>query len=342
MGRLSSGYWALLLGATSAVRFDIVPDTTGIDSLGSNLPTLYSFQESQLASEQTNSYWAASFVTASNDHQYAIMSQQVPTSTGQSVFQSSILDLEHTSNYWLTGGLAPLQGNLTIKNGLLDIEVDGSAFKSTSNDSFSSLNTWGKYDTYAFNLTFDASSPVILNGGVGRYRWGTGTTTQWSLPSCRTQGSFTINGTTLEVDPTRSLTWYDRQHGVGGPNNFTWFGLNFSGGIRASIWYSDTAEPSQQLRFATIRAGDGLHLVRFKMTPGNATTWTSPVTNTTYAQDWKLYFDNGDFLTIKSIRQDQEKGSGAARFYSGIVEAGGSLFGQEKGFGFVDIAPKFT
>ncbi|UQC84518.1 uncharacterized protein CLUP02_10015 [Colletotrichum lupini] len=310
MGRLSSGYWALLVGATSAVRFDIVPDNTGIDSLG----------ESQLASEQSNSYWAASFVTASNDRQYAIMSQQMPTGAGQSIFQSSILDLEDTSNYWLTAGLAPLQGNLTIKNGLLDIEVEGSAFKSASSDSFSSLNTWGKYDTYAFNLTFDASSPVMLNGG----------------------GSFTINGTTLEVDPTKSLTWYDRQHGAGGPNNFTWFGLNFPSGIRASIWYSDTAEPSQQLRFATIRAEDGLHIVRFKMVPGNATTWTSPVTNTTYAQDWKLFFDNGDSLSIKSIRQDQEKGSGAGRFYSGVVEAEGSLFGQEKGFGFVDIVPKLS
>lgn len=163
------------------------------------------------------------------------MSQQMPTGTGQSIFQSSILDLEDTSNYWLTAGLAPLQGNQTVKKGLLDIEVDGSAFKSLSNDSFSSLTTWGEYDTYAFNLTFDASSPVILNGGVGRFRWGTGTTTQWSLPSCRTQGSFTINGTTLEIDPARSLTWYDRQHGVGGPNNFTWFGLNFPGGIRASV-----------------------------------------------------------------------------------------------------------
>ncbi|KXH40166.1 hypothetical protein CSAL01_09640 [Colletotrichum salicis] len=234
------------------------------------------------------------------------------------------------------------QGNLTIKNGLLDIEVQGSAFKSGSSDSFSTLNTWGEYDAFAFNLTFDASSPVILNAGVGRFRWGTGTTMRWSLPSCLAKGSFTINGTTLEVDPTRSLTWYDRQHGVGGPNNFTWFGLNFPGGIGASIWYSDTAEPNQQLRFATIRAEDGLHIVRFKMIPGNATTWTSPVTNTTYAQNWRLFFDNGDTLAIKSIRQDQEKGAGAGRFHSGVVEAEGSLFGQQKGFGFVDIAPKLS
>lgn len=292
-----------------------------------------------MQSQESNSYWAASFVTATNNHQYAVMSQAMVSLSGQTVYQSAILDLEDTNNYWRTQGLLPLRGNATTKNDVLDIDLEAFRFKGVSQDSVSKMNMWGVAETHELNVTFDSSSPVILNGGVGRFRWGSGITTQWSLPSCETSGTFTINGSVLEIDPARSLTWYDRQHGVGGPSNFTWFGIIFPGSVKVSVWISNTAEPhNQKLRFATIRAEDGLHVLRFEMEPGTGGTWTSPNTNLTYLRSWCLKFDNGDTLNITTMREDQERLT-ATPFYSGVVEAEGSFFGQQRGFGIVDIVP---
>ncbi|TIC91806.1 Kievitone hydratase [Colletotrichum higginsianum] len=336
MGRFSCRCFALVLGVTSAFRFDFVPERTSVATFHSNLPELYSLQESQLQSPEQNSYWTAAFVTATNNHQYAVMSQTFLSLSGQAQYQSAILDLEDTNNYWRTAGSSPLIGNATIKNGVLDIELEAFGFRGVSQDSVSTMNMWGEAETHALNITFN-SSPVLLNAGVGRFLWGTGVTTQWSLPRCKTQGTFTINGTTLEIDPERSLTWYDRQHGFGGPSNFTWFGIVFSGGVKVSAWLSDTTGPfEQQLRFATVHAEDGLHLLRLKEEPGTRGPWTSPNTNLTYAQSWSLKFDNGDTLSIRTVREDQERLL-AAPFYSGVVEVEGSFFGQQHGFGFVDI-----
>lgn len=306
MGRFSYRCFALVLGVTSAARFEFAPERKGaatFDVGAFNVSNFLLWAQSTLTSSfavkptravlssgvsaaisRTKLHWTASFVILTNNHQYAIMSQAILSLSDQAQYQSAILDLEDTNNYWRTAGSSPLIGNVTTKNGVLDIELESSGFRGVSQDSVSAMNMWGEAEAHALNVTLD-SSPVLLNAGVGQFRWGTGITTQWSLPRCKTRGTFTINGTTLAIDPERSLTWYDRPHGVGGPTKFTWFGIVFSGGVKVSVWLSDTMGPvEQQLRFATVHAEDGIHLLRLKAEPGTGSPWTSSNTNLTYAQ----------------------------------------------------------
>lgn len=200
----------------------------------------------------------------------------------------------------------------------------------------------GSTEHYAYNLTVKATSRAILNAGTGLFSWGAGKTWQWSLPSCETSGTLTVGDSVLEVDGDRSLTWYDRQFGDGGPDTFTWFGIQFPGSnIRASVWVSDNDVPEQRLRFATVRTDYGLSMVRVNVTEDPEYTWTSPNSNNTYHTKWRLDFGNGDFLDVESVREDQEIYSEDSWVAStAFASVKGSFFGQETGYAILDVSPR--
>ncbi|KAJ4337894.1 hypothetical protein N0V95_008208 [Ascochyta clinopodiicola] len=238
--------------------------------------------------------------------------------------------------------MVALANNSTNKNGKMNIKAPGFELSSNSNDSISTMISRGSTDHYKYNLTVSATSRVILNAGTGVFAWGNGNTSQWSLPSCQTSGTLTVGDAVLQINGDRSMTWYDRQWGYGGVDSeFTWFGIQFPGSdVRASVWLSDNEVPQQRLRFATVRTEYGLQIVRFNVTVEPENVWTSGNSNYTYTTRWFLDFDNGDFLDIISVRNDQEIYSKNTLFAtSAFATVRGRFFGQKTGFALLDISP---
>lgn len=63
--------------------------------------------------------------------------------------------------------------------------------------------------------------------------------------------------------------------------------------------------------------------------------WVSPWSGKKFPQSWTLKFDNGDYLQIKSVKEDQEVQSGS---WTGFVTVSRSRFmGQSTGFGVGDV-----
>jgi hypothetical protein len=296
---------------------------------------------SQLAAEGFNSYWFSHFLTTANNTEYVLLSQAVVLPTNEITIRTSLLDVGNPESYWQSSKTVALQGNTTSENGQLSIKGEGFELSSNSDDNLASMVSRGANGQYEYNLTVRATSRVILNAGTGFFNWGKNNTTQWSLPSCQTWGTLSIGNSSYQVNRDRSMTWYDRQYGANGPDGgFTWFGVQFPGSdIRASIWLSDNEDPEQRLRFATVRTNYGLSIIRFTATVNPDDAWTSPKSNTTYQTKWYLDFDNGDFLEVSSVREDQEIYAQGFMAASAFASVRGRFFGQKKGFALVDVVP---
>ncbi|KAM6504576.1 hypothetical protein FSOLCH5_015318 [Fusarium solani] len=202
------------------------------------------------------------------------------------------------------------------------------------------MDIFGTTEHYSYELAFTAKSKVLLNGGNGVITFGPnfGNSTEWAVPALRTTGSVSLGGRTYNIDPARSLTWYDRQAGFTAPSNWTWFQLHFPGSnIKASIWAFDLEAPASPStnRFATVRVGEeSQYVLAYDLKADWKNTWTSKKTNVTYPQSWRLEFENGDALNIESVRRDQEiYGPNAVgdSVYAGFINAKGLFLGQRVG-----------
>jgi hypothetical protein len=302
---------------------------------------LYSLTASQLVRDPVDTLWSTSFITTKCNKQFVIHSNLL-VQYESALFRSSILDL--------TDGLYSSNieaGNHSSKNkapgGRLWNTIGHGGFQGLSPDSVSSVRTWGRSDgdNYDYDIEFNASTRVILNAGAGTFDWGSGNTSEWGLPRCKTSGRFAVNGSAYEINPDMSTTWYDRQHGFGGvgKGNFTWFGVQFPGSlVKASIWASDSPEPyAQQLRFATISVNATTEVVPVRFEPRYERSWTSPHTKKTYPLSWVLRFDSGDYLWVESAFDGQETHLGSSGSWSGFASVTGHIYGQSTGFGFIDI-----
>ncbi|TIA49880.1 hypothetical protein D6C79_03364 [Aureobasidium pullulans] len=332
------------LAAFAAAGYNFEPEHVQVIE-DPSLPVQYSLQDSQLISPLStafNSYWYATFLTSTDDKQYAVLSQTIAAANGLAVLRTSVLDLNNTENYWQQILSDPYHDNSTLHNGRLHIDASTHGIVGLSNDSISTMGIWASANDFAYNFTIKATSPVLLNGGAGVFSWADGETRQWSLPSYETSGELTIGNHTLEVNTTNSLTWYDRQHGVAGVNGqFTWFGIQFPGSdIKASMWYTDnTGLYEQHLKFITVRKHSGVEIVGYNITEEGA-TWTSQRSNLTYPLAWSIWFDNGDFLRVESVRDDQEiYAPGQLTAISAFASVKGRFFGQEVGYALVDNVP---
>lgn len=229
------------------------------------------------------------------------------------VYRASILDLEDTSQYSQYARLAVL-AQAYGPTGILNFTVPGFAFQSTSTtDPLSGIRTFSNIAGVDFDLTFDLSSPPILNAGIGTFQVGGGTGFQWSMPAGKTTGWISVNGTKINVDASRSLTWYDRQWGVI-PSDFSWFQVHIPGQASDgtedelySIWtWIDPINGNKQ--FATHRTGERAEQIVLPVTEkvSSNRTFTSPATGNTYPLDWTITIPGGPELCLSSIRPDQE------------------------------------
>lgn len=227
-----------------------------------------------------------------------------------------------------------------VTNESFSLEFPNFSVLSNAPDKISELALYAKSPDFSFSLGVEAkTSKVVLNGGNGVIAWGPhyGSSTHWSIPAARTSGMITLGGNdSLELDPSRSFTWYDHQITYGAPKNFTWFEVHFPDPeVRVSIWAYDWPDSSDAWRFATVRLHQETTLVLpFAMEADWDNAWVS-TSNHTFPQSWTLKFDNGDYLKLKSVREDQEIQSGG---WTGFITAEKSrFFGQTYGFGVADV-----
>ncbi|KAK6213280.1 hypothetical protein QIS74_09282 [Colletotrichum tabaci] len=307
--------------------------------LNTRVPSLYN-----LTLDQTSgSYWTSAFLTTTAGTQYLALAHILGP-----VCKSSLLALD-TLEYWNNLEYAN-PPNSSLPTTGFHISSGNCALGSTSADMITSMYTSGSTSEYAYNLTWESTSKVILNGGGAAFTFGPGfaNSTEWSIPASTTSGTVTLGEETHTVDPSRSMLWYDHQKGAGAPQKWTWFQLHFpDSSTKASIWAYDFGSPSfETYQFATVRVGEeSQYVLPFDMEAGGGCgSWTSPRSNITYPQSWRLSFENGDVLDIESVRKDQEIYGAKAvsdTVYAGYVNVSGKFLGLESGFGVVEMIQLF-
>jgi hypothetical protein len=188
---------------------------------------------------------------------------------------------------------------------------DHYAYEALSADQTSKLRTWSTMPNVTFDLTIDGTSTALLDGAVGTFYFGTDVlVSEWGMPACQTSGTFVVDGETLTVDPSRSLTWYDRQWGGGIVSNWTWFELHLeldNEPVKASIWIIDPVD-APRIQFATLRYQDGVQEVVAvsSFVAQTERVYDSGVFGLVYPLDWVVSLADGTELTVSSIRPDQQ------------------------------------
>ncbi|KAH7142954.1 hypothetical protein B0J13DRAFT_676159 [Dactylonectria estremocensis] len=315
------------------------------------LPIAYDLLESQTKTGVPigSSFWSSSFIHGSDNHDYLILSHVL---AGQpitpSLYRGSVLDITDPSRY----GRFEIFSNVSeVYSDIGDFNASypDYGFGSIGSEEAPALRTWSSIAGAEFELTFELSSPALLNGGLGSFRGaGNSTANEWGSPAGKTQGWLSIDGSKVTVDKERSLTWYDRQWG-GAPASWTWFELHIESGIPGtpalpfSIWvWQDTPDGSGGL--ATTREAGGVHsVVPVKSLETSGRTFTSPTTDIVYDLDWTLKLADGTEFRVSSVREDQELYAEGGLFptYEGFVTVTGAhKDGRKiKGYGLVEIEP---
>ncbi|KAE8370642.1 hypothetical protein BDV27DRAFT_167511 [Aspergillus caelatus] len=300
----------------------------------------------------TNSWWASSFVHASDGHDYLIVSHVILPNLNVStvLLRASILDINDTAYYWQVSWLQNVSSRAAhVQNGAPGVVTKYFGFVSVDpTNPLDKMRIWCITEHVELNITFQLSAPVILNGGTGTFPFGDETTLEWSMPAGITDGHFTANRKLLTIDSASSLTWYDRQliwpfAPMGGParSNWTWFQVHL-GERTMSIWAWDTLD-GQRFQFATVRDEPGIHhvLAITEFTPSSR-QWTSPCSKTTYSLDWVVALVDGTRLELSSVRDDQElcTQDGTIATYEGYINVAGTRRDETiSGYGLVEVAP---
>jgi len=176
-------------------------------------------------------------------------------------------------------------------------------------------------DSIALNITLPTASAslslkpdeqVIYNASVGSFPFLGGANYQYGIPGIDTTGTVTIDGVERAVE---GEAWIDRQYGGGdvlmilsGGVKWTWFSIELDHREDViSAWaYEDLVSGATNFTFATIRRPDGTHIVA-PMTMTGTDIYTSPTSNQSYPTRFQLSIPSAaTYLTVESIREDQE------------------------------------
>ncbi|KAF4336788.1 hydroxyneurosporene synthase [Fusarium beomiforme] len=329
------------------------PETGGLEAYTGTLPLPYSLNTSQTArigAVGVESWWANSFIHGSNGHDYFILAQvmdQLPGSSPTS-YRGSILDITDTSQYTQFGFLSNVS-TVFPEHGIFNASFPNFGFGVTSEtDPLAPMRFWSAVPGATFDITFELSAPVLLNGGLGDFTAdNSDLVREWSMPAGKTTGSLSIGGKKVSIDSDKSFTWYDRQWD-GAPSSWTWFELHVLQESQPaftpmSVWvYSFRGNITGS--FATVRSQHGTQQVVpvTKFEPSSR-VYKSTATNTTYPLDWTLGLADGSEIFLSSVRGDQEiiTTDSSIFGYEGYIKGHGTLQGKigAQVFGLVEMNP---
>lgn len=296
------------------------------------------------------SWWANSFIHGSNGHNYYIASHVMDYGSEYDgalpIYRASIMDVTDPSFYrnFIRNG----DGNTTYypENADFSAKFDGYGMESNHE----SVHTWCSLEGIDFDLTFNFTSPVILNAALGSYFVGGRTGWEWSLPRGYTQGWFKVNDEVIEVDPELSSTWLDRQWGSV-QDSFQWFAINLEESdwldiSILSVWdWKDAANGGRE--FATIRSSKTGRdsVVHLDVQESSTVNYISPETGLVYPQEWTITLDDLEIL-VTSPREEQlieAPETGFPTQFSGYLEVVAKKPGHSpvKGYAATDFLQPF-
>ncbi|KAK7398174.1 hypothetical protein QQX98_012457 [Neonectria punicea] len=144
------GLLVFLAGLCEASRLFIKPENA-VSYTDSRTPYPLNFTESQFANALGTSYWTATFLTASDHHQYLIVSHALVSFLGDEkpdlTARYSVLDMTDASR--------------------LLIEYPSFGFKALADDSVSTIQAWGEGPDFGFNFTFNATTRALCRQEIG-------------------------------------------------------------------------------------------------------------------------------------------------------------------------------
>lgn len=270
-------------------------------------------------------------------------------SSANSVYRASVLDITDPSRYAKFEFFSNVSSPFPYDDFNVTLPDYGFSTSKSSGD-VTKLRTWSEVPGVQFDLDFDLSAPVLLNGGLGVFKPGDGspdTVYEWSMPAGKTTGWLALNGSKVIVDTEQSLTWYDRQW-AGAPLNWTWFELHIESGnpkvadIPMSIWFWGDYESGIE-GIASVRDGVTQSVIPVTSLEPSSRSYTSPETGVVYALDWVLKLADGTVLRESTVRADQELSAPGGLFpaYEGYVTVTGIFKGISvcEGYGLVEVSP---
>ncbi|KAH7304774.1 hypothetical protein B0I35DRAFT_444895 [Stachybotrys elegans] len=339
--------------AASSVGF-LPPDNGSFTWNGQldQLPLSFNISDSQYRGEIQidGSCWVNSFIHGSNGHSYYVAAQvmdyasQLPGALP--AYRASLLDVTEPSLYRNYIRHDPEGSGLWTSEGDFRARYDGFGMEATGEDPLQGIHIYSSIAGIDFDLTFNFTSPVLLNAALGSYWVGGALGWQWSLPRGATEGSLTIDGEKIDVVSEKSFSWYDRQWGSL-QASINWVMVHFEESdwldiSVMSVWYwTDPVNGPKE--FATIRSSRNSRdsVVPISVAASTTNVWTSPETGITYPQEWLLVLDDIE-MVVKSPRPDQvietPPGTIPPSQFSGYVDIIAKKAGHAsvKGFGAVD------
>ncbi|BCS26263.1 uncharacterized protein APUU_50974A [Aspergillus puulaauensis] len=344
--------WCLLLCVARSLGYNFIPiDTQAI--VDPRIPVIYDVSASQAlpyAEAAISGFWASSFLTASDGSQYFLVSGLL-ASQSVSAYGASLLDLTTLQRNAYFGPASFSNSNLERFN-FTTQDYEFSGLPPNNLDMKLRSNT----NNVHFDVTVHATSPAFYYCGIGAYNYVNDTMYNWAFPASKTSGSIFTSSSgnaaleRIDINPSASLTWYDRAWGAAElrNGNSTFFNLYFDNSDLI-LWtlLVDSYDPPVVSRSSNIRArGQNWHQLvpvdLFEMGTGDA-TWTSPRTGLQYPQEWRVGIEGRGELVIKSVVGDQEfaaegaHGAGGA-IYIGFATFEGVFDGESvTGFGGVEL-----
>ena len=192
---------------------------------------------------------------------------------------------------------------------------------------------------FAFQLTLDATQPLLLQGVGGVSQKGplaTQTSRYYSEPQLATRGSLALDGKAQQVS---GRAWLDHEwsdafldpSAVG----WDWIGINLDDGGELTAFRLRRADGSALWAGGSVRPAGG-QVRNFGpgevvFTPGR--TWRSPASQATYPVEWRIATPAGAF-TLAALQDDQEldsRASTGAIYWEGLsllADASGRRVGR--------------
>ena len=317
------------------------------------LPLSYNLSDghTQTNPEVNGIFWVNSFVRGSNDHDYYIASHAMNYASdiegALPIYRASILDITDPSYYKNFLRTADKDASFWSSCGLFNASFEGYGMELSTKDPLHGIRTWTTLGDIDFDLSFNFSSPPMMNGALGSYWVGGGLGWEWSIPRAATEGTITVDGEKIDIVTEQSFTWYDRQWGSI-PDGFDWIMLHFEESEwldmkSFTIWaWADVVNGEKS--FASVRSYKTGYDTTMPVSVRASTTnvWESPESGQVYPSEWTVIFGDDIEMLVTTPRANQvieaDPETGFPNQFSGYVEVIAKKQGEKdvKGYGAVD------
>lgn len=317
------------------------------------LPLAFNLSDSLFRDETQSdgSFWVNSFIHGSNGRDYYVAAHALNYTFdfegALPAFRAGILDLTDPSFYVQYIDFPPTNSSFWAQNGQYRAAWENYGMESASTDPLQGIRAYSSFQGVEFDLTFDFSSPILLNAALGSFPINGDYGYEWSLPKGVTKGWLKVNDELVNIVPEKSSSWLDRQW-ASTQDAFTWFMINMeeSDWLDYStfcVWDWQDAVYGRK-EFATVRnARTGCDsVVPSKVVASPDKFFTSPETGIEYPQEWTVLIDDLEiFITTPRPGQiwEAEADTGFPPQLSGYVDVVVKRDGHApvKGWGATDV-----